>query len=428
MRHTGVRFILSLSLLALVGAGAAFAPTPVSDVTVHEWGTFTTVAGHGGGAIEWLPLSGPTDLPCFVHRYQNDPVLKVGFSVIASSQPLAGSRLPPNQQSLGIASPLSYEQARANLWGKVRMETPVLYFYASEQASVNVQVQFPRGLMTEWYPQAKVMQQVVSTAALRDPNRRSVIEWPLVTITPAAKDEFRNDVAESHYYAARATDAAPIDVNGQREKFLFYRGVADFDVPLTVEVLAQNAIRIRNLGAEPLPAVIVFENRGGRIGYRVVGAVQTEATVNPPTLNAGFDALRRDLEQLLVKSGLYAREATAMVDTWRDSWFEEGTRVFYVVPSAAVDRILPLRISPAPTSVARVFVGRMDAITPAMEQAVELALTSDSDDVIERFGRLLDPITDRILARSPGREMQIAIDGLRREAFMRYTTAMAKCR
>ena len=38
----------------------------VQGLTVHEWGTFTSVAGRNGKAIEWRPAGGPTDLPCFV--------------------------------------------------------------------------------------------------------------------------------------------------------------------------------------------------------------------------------------------------------------------------------------------------------------------------------------------------------------------------
>jgi hypothetical protein len=32
--------------------------------------------------------------------------------------------------------------------------------------------------------------------------------------------------------------------------------------------------------------------------------------------------------------GLFPKEAHAMVDTWRDSWFEEGTRAFYILPAS----------------------------------------------------------------------------------------------
>jgi hypothetical protein len=42
-------------------------------MTVHEWGTFTAIAGSDGRAIEWLPLGLPrfpasTDLPKFVEH------------------------------------------------------------------------------------------------------------------------------------------------------------------------------------------------------------------------------------------------------------------------------------------------------------------------------------------------------------------------
>ena len=73
----------------------------VQGLTVHEWGTFTSVAGPDGKAIEWLPAGGPTDLPCFV---------KLGG---------AGEKgLPATEQG-----------GRANRT-LVRMETPVLYFYS----------------------------------------------------------------------------------------------------------------------------------------------------------------------------------------------------------------------------------------------------------------------------------------------------------
>src|ERR1043166_8481399 len=35
-----------------------------------------------------------------------------------------------------------------------RMETPVIYFYADERQMLDVQVDFPQGQITEWYPQA----------------------------------------------------------------------------------------------------------------------------------------------------------------------------------------------------------------------------------------------------------------------------------
>jgi hypothetical protein len=54
----------------------------------------------------------------------------------------------------------------------------------------------------------------------------------------------------------------------------------------------------------------------------------------------------RDLRQVLVSSGLYEKEADAMIKTWRDSWFEEGMRIFYILPRGITDSTLPLQIDP----------------------------------------------------------------------------------
>src|SRR5205823_97019 len=81
---------------------------------VHEWGTFTSVAGENGTAITWRPFGDPTDLPCFVDR----------------------SRFVDQVRNV-----------KGSLMGTVRMETPVLYFYASREATANVKVRFPKGVI-----------------------------------------------------------------------------------------------------------------------------------------------------------------------------------------------------------------------------------------------------------------------------------------
>src|SRR4051812_16552905 len=113
-----------LWVLPLLGAitGTAAAPA-ASTVKVHEWGTFTSLAGPDGTAIQWRPLNGPSDLPCFV-TVLNPASIKTRF---------VGS-LPAIKAT-------------------VRMETPVVYFYSPQKSTVRVNVRFPEGLITEWYPQ-----------------------------------------------------------------------------------------------------------------------------------------------------------------------------------------------------------------------------------------------------------------------------------
>jgi hypothetical protein len=378
-----------LAPLAVMAIGGAVltsrnaAGPPARGLTVHEWGTFTTVAGEAGRAIDWFPLGGPTDLPCFVERFQNRGKLVT----------------LPDAASGNL---FDYQAIPAAALARVRMETPVLYFYSPAELTLNVRVAFPRGLMTEWFPHATVTQADVGTATLRDPSATSTIEWNDVRITPSAMPHFLQDAGGSHYYAARATDAAALNVNGQTERFLFYRGIANFDVPLSAVALEAGAIRIRNLGADPLPGVVLFESYGGRIRYRVHGALPGEATLEVPSREGSLASLRAELERMLVSAGLFQKEAAAMVATWRDSWFEEGTRVFYVLPPSSLDSILPLHIAPSPAHVARVFVGRMEVVTAETRRRVQQAAAARDTAGLEPYARFLGPVADRIAASNSG--------------------------
>src|SRR4030095_7533466 len=78
---------------------------------------------------------------------------------------------------------------------------------------------------------------------------------------------------------------------------------------------------------------VLFENRHGRVAYRSARGVGSGLTLSHPVAGT-IVQLRVDLEAMLTAEGLYAREANAMVETWRDSWFEEGARIFYIIPKA----------------------------------------------------------------------------------------------
>jgi hypothetical protein len=366
----------ALSVAALTAAEVQ--PAPPNDLTVHEWGTFTSVAGQDGSAIEWDALGGKDDLPGFVNDY-------------------------------------GYRCFKSGISGTVRMETPVLYFYSPQELEAHVKVSFPKGLITEWYPQAKyeVFQKNGSDGATRrlEPNLNGLdnslksltgaIEWPNIQVQPNTSYALPTEPAPSRYYAARGTDSAPLTVGDEHEKFLFYRGVGRFPIPLSARVTGIGSIAVENRGAEPVPTLILFENQEGHLGYRNAGALKEAVTLDAPSLDGSLPALREELEKALVAQGLFEKEAQAMVETWRDSWFEEGTRLIYIVPSRAVDAFLPLHVDPAPSQIARVFVGRIELITPEITRVVEEAMATGNWPAIERYGRFLDPILNRIAADNP---------------------------
>jgi hypothetical protein len=335
------------------------------DLTVHEWGTFTAIAGKNGQAIEWqpLPLLGTTDLPEFVEHF-------------------------------------STANFKLGLRGTIRMETPVMYFYSPQDVKVSVKVAFAKGIITEWYPHARHVEPrgVLRNTDLDQMQMNGTIAWENVSISPGLVPDLLREDLESRYYTARETASSPISVttpNGdQQEKFLFYRGVSSAPLPLSAELESQGRLWVRNLGHEEIPAIILFERRGEAVGYRSVGALTDDAVLEPPELNDSVESLCAELEGILVERGLYPDEASAMVRTWRDSWFEEGSRLIYIVPGGFIDDILPVAIDPAPAKIVRVFVGRLEIVTPATVRAVQTAVASNDEATLQKYGRFLEPILE----------------------------------
>src|SRR6266478_3537181 len=355
-----------LAISSHVSAGEA---RPVySGLTAHEWGTFTSIAGRDGSAVQWLPLTGSTDLPGFVEHFR-------------------------------------YAGFKLGLRGTVRMETPVLYFYDSREETVSVKVSFAKGLITEWYPHATRVEPAANIfdGTLLQPHPEGSITWNSVTVSPNLREKLAREYTDNHYYAARMTSSTPLRVQTpageQQEKFLFYRGVSTFSVPLSATPDAAGKLRIKNHGEQEIPATILFERRGEKVGYRIGGSVKEEAILDAPELTATIDDLGRDLEGILVGQGLYHDEARAMVETWRSSWFEEGSRLLYIVPAAFVNEALPLSINPAPAQTVRVFVGRLEVVTPATEKAVETAFAAHDTATLKAYDRFLEPILATMIKR-----------------------------
>ena len=85
-----------------------------------------------------------------------------------------------------------------------------------------------------------------------------------------------------------------------------------------------------------------------------------------------------------------------MVETWKDSWFGEGCRLIYIVPSGFIDKVLPLTIDPVPGQIVRVFVGRLEIVTPATAMAVRTALAHDDEATLDKYRRFLEPILQTV--------------------------------
>ncbi len=378
IKRLGGAVLVAAAAAALIPNGVA-ATTQSPDLVVHEWGTFTSIAGPDGQAIQWRPLTGPSDLPCFV-TLLNPTSIKIGQGGVPAIK------------------------------ATVRMETPVLYFYSTSEQTVRATVRFPQGLISEWYPQATQRPGTVSPTDPTNFNTLERIQWDNVRVIPGAKEDFPTEPDGSHYYAARETDAAPLTVGGQQEKFLFYRGLGNFRLPLSATIDHNGKLSVEQASGSGIDTFILFERRAGRMGYRVAHAAGKAIVLDRPDLTATVQSLREALRNTLIGEGLYPREAAAMVETWRDSWFEDGARLFYVFPRSAVDAVLPLQIEPRPTDVKRVFVGRMEIVTPEVESEVAEAIRTNNQTVLRKYGRFLEPISQMVQQRLAAKYDQGKLD------------------
>jgi hypothetical protein len=404
-------------------------PTATSGLVVHEWGTFLSVQGSDGATLGGM-VDSEEKLPAFVR-----------------DRDLNGRN-------------------RACLFQK--METPVTYFYTDRPMTAEVRVEMPRGLLTHWFPAVQTFGPPLGPKA-KPAAPASFLDWGKVELFPDTP-EYVGDKkplrgvrpgagADSTWRFARETDSAlvrvtkaPVTVRPEYEveKFLFYRGLGEFDLPLSITsagVSDDVRLTLRNSGPEPLTAVFAVRVRGGALQYARLPDVagQGDLVINTATAALGAerpqtpgfsawmpreDGVRQVKQQLtaaLAKEGLFAREALAMTNTWESSYFHnDGLRVLYALPRRMVDELIPIRIKPAPDRLERVMVGRVEVLTPAQEgellrQVADLKsanrkVRDAAQASLDRLGRLKEPTLRRLLALSTTREQREQIEGLIRAA------------
>jgi hypothetical protein len=323
-------FALACCFAADPAQKEASAPAPKRDLIVHEWGTFSTFSGSDGKNLEFYPYD--NDLPEFVHAY-----------------------IPRNAK-------------KGPNGGTISLETPVIYFYSEKALTATAKVEFPKGTITEWYPWAE--------------RTDKKLAWQKIKVLPQEEVKLPNEKQESRYYAARETDAAPLRVTfkeenkkgTEEEKFLFYRGVGTFDMPLSVRAAANGKFTVTWKGSTPDSDAILVRVQAGKIRFQQFSfdSKSASADVKVPDNDSTSEKLGEALVKLLTDKGLFEKEARAMVKTWSSAWFgEEGTRVLYFLPRGLTDELLPLRVEPKPDALVRVLVGRHDVLTPEREKQID---------------------------------------------------------
>jgi hypothetical protein len=396
---------MPLTALAPVTLLAAFAlsahaapPAPAATgLTLHEWGTFTSFQGSSGRQLRYNALPGD-DLPPFI------------FGAARQS-----GETDSNE-----------EFVKTYLTGLHRMETPVIYFYTPNPITLDARVNFTPGLISEWFPPASSASLIDSPNAFRFRGASS-LRWQGLHLTaapcpgtaPAATANIPPSTASatpppplppsphnpnakpSHYFSARGVGSSTLTLtrNGRdyAEEFLFYRGITDFPFPATLRALGNGRFEFSPgpKGSQPVAALFLISVDEDRLRFARFDNTAAPRELTLQDMPATLPDLSAAVQSALVSAGLFEKEAAAMVATWRDLWFtERGTRVLYLLPQPLIDQVLPLSTSPAATSTVRVFVGRMDILTPELESSLALArraAKSGNEAAAKRFAQLIAP-------------------------------------
>jgi hypothetical protein len=386
---------------------------PGKGFIVHEWGTNTIVVGSDGSLQRGLHHE-EEDLPSFVY-----------------DRVKAGSTL--GYPSVVIS----------------KMETPVTYFYSDTPRTVQVAVDFPAGVLTQWYPVVREFSPPLLTH-WNGPQGLHVVD-PVLDPTvefsyPGCKDQYSHaalgrldwgsievlprdaqpalpyaPINESTWSYARQVAANALRMGAaagvqQEERFLFYRGLGNLDFPLQVGALPGGKIAVSNpskIGMGRLFVLNVGHEKGAfsvkedGIGGGEVFEPAIPSLDGAADLPAYEDALAVKVTDALDATGLYHDEALAMVSTWKRQWFgTPGVRVLYLMPQSWTDAAIPLTITPPPEETRRVMMIRVEVITPELEQ-VDTAmakLLAEPDTAaagqahFDALGRFAEPRLRRALA------------------------------
>ena len=355
-------------LLAVLNCPVTFAAG--DRLTVHEWGTFTSLQDEQGRELAGINID-DEPVPAFVHNL--NPVL-LSRPVLSSLHWQYRSKGAPRHHPLVT----------------MRLETPVIYFYPPsgqrDPMRIDVSVRFQGGWLTEFYPEAHADADGLKEGGFEfgelSASTTSSLAWNDLKIGGSGVGPA---TSEQVWVAPRKVQAANVtNVGGESERYLFYRGVGGIRAPLRATMdrrsgeLAVSANFEQVLGPQQtarIPQLWLIEvKQDGRCAFRQLDGFDVSADAGRQLATTSYrfqpndfqtgnrDRLESAMHAALIADGLYADEATALLSTWQRSYFASpGLRLFYLVPRVWTDHYLPLSLS-READLDRVMIGRLELI------------------------------------------------------------------
>jgi hypothetical protein len=439
--------------------GAAARPDGKGSLIVHEWGTFLSVQGSDG-----VTLGGMVDndeaLPAFVETRSIANWNRSRFRVKGETPVTYFYTDRPRTVQVRVDMPegvLTHWYPNVCRFGPSPLQLPpaaprnsfldwcTVTLLPQSDGGVELKTEIIVTRKGEAFTGIVASETPTTVELLQSYNRGArTIEKKDIEERTIAKKQISAAAllpvgSEQTWRYVRDTDSALVKVDNfntrdepvvQFEKFLFYRGVGTFPMPLEIRSSEERDLGLKlhlsNRNDHGLKGLFGIRVENGRIQFarfddlaaRTNQDIALDARLTAPApLDAGVPQIKSAVASALVGAGLYEKEAQAMVNTWDRSYFRtEGIRVLYIVPRERVDAVLPIHIKPAPDKLVRVMVGRIEVLTPTRERQIEKFVADlGANDFkareaastgLARLGRLGEPALRRVLATSGDPEVR----------------------
>ena len=305
-----------------------FSISLMAELEVHEWGSINIVTGQQKVTVGNI-ADDQSDLPNFVEVWTKQPQIR-----------------------------------------PIMIEKPIIYFYTDTKQTVSVNVKYPEGVFTQWWPKPNSFFPYAPTGNNPTPTTGGLLNWT-VTLDPKGSFDKQMPAMNNHIWwpIARDVDAATVLSNrGGVEKFLFYRGAGKFIPTLKVDISDKGEFLLSNVDkaeSREIYTVNVEEGKDPHIVY--LPALTADKTI----LNSADEAAKH-MQSRLEEKGLFTKEAAGMVKIWRKAMFEKpGQRAMYMMEKEDIDKMLPLQISPKPDKEVRVILIRFECLSSNSKSNIE---------------------------------------------------------
>lgn len=319
--------LVGLSVLGISSLPDTSAQAPAANgVAVHEWGV--------------LSVYNDVDLANADMRAEWDGLPKYVWGRID------GRTVPPREPTA--------------------VRAPVIYFHAPQATNLQVKVDFPKGKPAVWWPGTTVRQGREALLQPMDNQPPSSLHWSVQLRPTNAAGYVTKDIPKGHWMNllrdVKADDVHVYQGGADpqvKERFLYYDGLIPAPPGLAIAVDGDN-VSLQSRAKHDLLDVTVVDLRNLRkirtarlekmtpeSEVKAVKFTERDQTKWP---QAGVD----ELVGQLTAAGLNEDEARSLANVWRPEFFEkEGLGVFYRLPQAVYDQVLPLTVTPTPAKTVR---------------------------------------------------------------------------